>query len=114
MVEQRRVVALDPAAPPIVVTGPTITAGVSSTVAVAAATVTVLADNPARLYACITNLGTQWVYLHLGTPAVLGEGIPLAPNGLGTYEITNESLYTGQIDAISNAIGSTLAVEEGT
>ncbi len=90
------------------------TAAVDGAVVVAAVDTLVLAANPARRYACITNLSGNWIYLAKGAAAALNQGLPLAPAGLGIYEITWDDLYTGEVRGIATAAGSSVAVEEGT
>ena len=45
-----------------------------------------------------------WVWLRLGNPAVVGEGIFLARAGFA-YEISQDNLYVGAIHAIHDGTG---------
>jgi len=113
MTEQRRVVEINPLAPVSITSLPLITSAIS-TVAVAIVTTVVLVATAARRYACIVNTGPTWVYLAFAEPAVVGRGIPLAPNGLGSYEITLLNPFVGAVNAIANGAASSVAVEEAT
>lgn len=67
-----------------------------------------------RRKAVITNIGTAWVYLAKGHPALVGSGIPLAPNG-GNWEETPDNLgyiFRGTFYGISSVAGQNVAVEE--
>lgn len=77
----------------------------------------VLANNPARRYAIITNTGTNFVCLSLAvavnTPrtATNCTGIYLPANG-GTYIIDADNLYTGPITGIANSANVVVGVAE--
>lgn len=89
-------------------------ATVSTNTAVTAATssTSILAKNASRTYARITNTDANFVCLSLAAAtAVDCEGIYLAASG-GTYEITPDNLYIGEIRAISNTASSVLTVTE--
>jgi hypothetical protein len=79
----------------------------ASAVAVTTSSTTVLAANPARLYALLVNDSDTTLYLALGDPAVAGRGIRLNAQG-GAYEISQllGNLYTGVITAIHAGTGS--------
>ena len=72
----------------------------------------VLAANPNRADADITNDGDNVVYLARGNPAVMGMGQRLNPNG-GTYHIGTNNLFLGDIYGIAND-ETNLAVSEGS
>lgn len=76
---------------------------------------TILAANANRLYALIINDSDTTVYLAMGTPSVVSQGIRLNANG-GGYELgaTLGNLYTGAITAIHGASGNKqMLVTEG-
>lgn len=72
---------------------------------------TALAANTDRRYACITNLGTETVYLAIGATAEANKGIPIRQNE--RYEISSENLTKSAITAITGASTSALAILEG-
>lgn len=72
-----------------------------------------LAANPNRKYALITNDGTVAAYIALGTAAaVLNEGIRLAANG-GSYEMSRgaANVYSGAIQGIASVNAKVLTFE---
>lgn len=76
----------------------------TTTSLVAGASQIILATSTARLYAIISNDGSQAVYLSfgLGNPAVADSGILLAASS--TYSIeAGRNLYFGAITAITNS-----------
>jgi hypothetical protein len=78
----------------------------------------VLPANPLRKFLQITNDEAAGVnniiYVSLGAPAVVNQGIRLNLNG-GTYIMNRENLYTGEVHAIVDPLGapSVLTVTEG-
>lgn len=91
------------------------TSATDGSVNVGVASTLVLAANPSRRYALIVNVSPVWVYLAKGAAAVVGQGIPLAPGGLGVYEIDWTTLYRGAINGIHAGVGNQpVTVEEGT
>lgn len=77
------------------------------------ASVQLLAANLNRKYVYIMNNTGKAYYLKLGAAAVVGQGILLSNNGM--YEITQDNLWTGTINAISSSSTSTsLDIFEGT
>ncbi len=72
----------------------------------------VLAANPNRADADITNDSDNVVYLARGQDAVMGMGQRLNPNG-GTYHIGTNNLFLGDIYGIAND-ETNLAVSEGS
>lgn len=90
---------------------------VTSVSASSTASTVLLANNPARRYAILSNSGTVPVCLALATstntvkPATNCTGIYLPANG-GTYIIDADNLYTGPISGIASGTASTIAVVE--
>jgi hypothetical protein len=85
-----------------------------SAVAASSSAVLVLSANPARQYAAIVNDGANPVYLWLNATSsgvAAGKGIRLSASG-GSFEITQEALWVGNIWAITSSGTSTLAVTE--
>ena len=95
-----------------VITNEGITQTATSTSAEA---ITVLEENYGRTYALIVNDSDTVMYLNFGAKAnaALNAGIRLNANG-GSYEITPENLYVGQISATTTAASKVLLVTEGT
>lgn len=73
--------------------------------------VQLLAANPDRLYAEVKNYTTQPIWLGKGIPAVVGEGTRLLPGTVRMF--TDNELYLGQINAITQGSPVTVDVEEG-
>ncbi len=71
----------------------------------------VLAANPNRADADITNDGDSVIYLARGQAAVIGRGQRLNPNG-GTYHIGTNNLFLGDVYGIAND-ETNLAVSQG-
>lgn len=61
-----------------------------------------VATSTGRQYLAIVNDSANTVYLGLGVTAVGGTGIRLNATG-GTYEITQEALFTGVINCIASS-----------
>lgn len=79
---------------------------------VTTASQTILAENDARKRAIVCNgHATNSAWLAFGESAVVGKGIYLAPNG-GSFEIAPDELYTGDIQCIASASGTTIGVVE--
>lgn len=76
-------------------------------VSVATSSTAVLAKNTARSHVLIVNDSTNVVYLALGATAVANKGIRLNASG-GSYEINDQNLFIGAINAI--AVGGTSVV----
>lgn len=78
-----------------------------------AASSTILAANSRRLYASIVNASVNGIYLGFGVPAVVGQGVYLAPNGYG-FQIDAHFLWRGTITAIAVAgAANTVSVLDG-
>jgi hypothetical protein len=90
---------------------------VTSVSASSTASTVLLASNPARRYAILSNSGTTPVCIALATstntvkPATNCTGIYLAANG-GTYIIDADNMYVGPISGIASGTASTIAVVE--
>ena len=72
----------------------------------------IIAANPKRKYAAIVNDSDEEIYLGLGEAAVMNAGIRLNANG-GSYEITNDNIFKGVINAICASGGKILTIVEG-
>lgn len=81
-----------------------------STVTVTTSTTEIVPGNSARQYCAISNGSANDVWISLGSPAVVGEGILLKADG-GTYEINNENLFPGAINGIAGS-NSAVGVQE--
>jgi hypothetical protein len=71
----------------------------------------ILADNPARVYCLLLNDSTSVMYVSLGIPAVVNEGIRLNGSG-GYFEINLTNPWLGRIYAVSSAADKKLMVTE--
>jgi len=71
----------------------------------------VLGKNPQRVYALVVNNSAEEIFLGLGIPAVLDQGIPLLISG-SNYEISLVNPWHGSISAISRAGTPTLLITE--
>lgn len=71
----------------------------------------VLATNPQRRYALLSNTGGADCYLAIGGPAEAGKGIYLKAGG--AYEILGNKLTHAAIAAITASGTTTLALQEG-
>lgn len=78
-----------------------VTVGTSSTL--------VLATSTGRTYAVIVNDSANVVYLSLGHNATTTSGIRLNASG-GSYEINNNNLFIGAINAVAPAGASVVTV----
>lgn len=89
----------------------------NSSVSVLATTTTVLAANPGRVYARISNDSVAPVYIYLGSGAVINKGIRLDGVGNTTstasnyYEIGPDNLYVGLITGVSGVTSTVNIVE---
>ena len=72
----------------------------NTTASVGVASVSVLAANESRKRAIIVNSGAAGVWLSFAAPAVVGQGVYLAPAG-GSFEIDPDELFTGAINGIA-------------
>ncbi len=75
----------------------------------------VLAANPRRVDADLTNDSNVAMYLARGNAAVVGSGIPLNPGG-SSYHIGTGNLFLGEIYAIHGLVQQderNLAISEG-
>jgi len=72
----------------------------------------VLEANSNRKYALFVNDDDEVIYLARGSLAVMNEGIPLAPNRRGIYEINETNMYRDKITAICSSGSKNLCVEE--
>ena len=82
-------------------------------VAVGTSTTGVLAANPGRHDAVFVNDSNKPIYLARGNDAVMNEGIRLNAEG-GSYEINQNNLFLGAINAIADGGAKNLCVSEGT
>ena len=82
-------------------------------VSVETSTTVALAANPSRTYASFVNNSNQDMYLGLGADAVMNRGIRINANG-GSYEINDNNLFTGVVNAIASGGSKSLVVTEGT
>jgi hypothetical protein len=71
------------------------------------ASVEILAANPRRLAAVITNGGANAIWISLGAVAVAGTGIYLAAAG-GSVELQGENLWRGSVNGIAAAGASNI------
>lgn len=67
-----------------------------------AASSTILAANPRRLFASIINASANGIYLGFGAPAVVGQGVYIGPNGFG-WSIDPSFDWRGTVTAIAVA-----------
>lgn len=79
---------------------------------VGAATTEVLAENQNRMHVVLVNDSSQVMYLAFGADAVIGSGVRLNASG-GSYEITPDNLYNGEIDAICAGGQANMTILEG-
>jgi len=84
----------------------------TTSVAVGVTTTVVLAANPMRRMAVFVNDSNQPIYLALEDAAVMNQGIRLNATG-GTYEINDENLFLGAVNAIAAGGAKNLTVTEG-
>ncbi len=70
-----------------------------------------LAANELALYREVVNNTEQAVWLQLGIPAVVGQGLRLLPGGVRVYQ--GEELFLGAIYAITSGSPCDLWVIEG-
>lgn len=84
---------------------------VNAGVSVGTTSTLVLSANPRRIYAAFVNDGTDIVYLALGNTAVVNRGIRLNPSG-GSFEITRECPYWGQVSGIVGTTASNVTTVE--
>lgn len=99
---------------PVELTG-SLTAITHSVLTVTSTSQQALAANPGRKYAMLINDSDTAIYIKIGAPAVVGEGIRLNPNG-GSYEMSSAigNLHAGAINAIHVGTGNkNLLVLEG-
>lgn len=80
-------------------------------VAVALTTTLLLAANPNRKYAHISNNSGNPVFIQFDTAAVLNQGIRIPAFGL--YTIESNNLWLGSINAISVVAGTLIDILEG-
>lgn len=80
-----------------------VSVGTSSTVLIAA--------NSDRLYLEVRNTSNQPIWIAKGIPAVAGQGTRLNAGAIRTF--TNNELYLGQVNAITEGSPVTIEVEEG-
>jgi hypothetical protein len=88
-----------------------LTASAPATATVGAASAVVVASNANRKGLVLQNTHTtQAVSFAIGTAAVAGSGITLAPNGV--WEMDDRTFTTGEIRAIGSGAGTTIAIQE--
>jgi hypothetical protein len=86
--------------------------GTPKVVTVTAISTVLLLPNVKRQYASFTNNSSQLIYIEWGAgPAVYGRGYPIPPNG--TFEITKETYFLGQVQGIASAGFVNIDVKEG-
>ena len=83
----------------------------SAKVTAAATSTVVVAENGSRYGIEITNDSDEVIYLGLGVPAVLNQGIRLNAAG-GNWSPNAAAVWTGAINAISTSGGKNLCVAE--
>ena len=85
----------------------------NSKVAVGSTTTVVMAADPDRKWAVLTNDSDEAIYLGLGEAAVMNEGIRLDPVAAtapaGCYKIDANNRFTGAINAICTSGSKNLA-----
>lgn len=75
------------------------------TATITVASTALLAANPRRRYASISNSGANGVWLGFGAAAVVGSGVYVPPNG-GQYIIEGENRWKGTVFGIVAAATS--------
>lgn len=65
----------------------------------------ILAANPRRKYAILINNSNQNIFVRLGSPATVDEGIVIWAAGFA-YEFTEDNLWVGSIHAIHGGSGN--------
>lgn len=85
--------------------------GSPTQVSVALTTTLLLAANPNRKYAYISNNTGSTIYIQYQASATFGVGIKLPPNTLYTIETNN--LWLGSVNAVSNTGSTLIDVFEG-
>lgn len=83
------------------------TTGTGGSITVGTGSTEILKPDGGRQYALIVNDSDTKMYMNMGGSAVVGEGIPLLPNG-GAVEITGENLFVGQVNAICSVAGKNI------
>lgn len=71
----------------------------------------VVGINPMRSYLLIVNDSDTDMYLNLGGPAVVNQGIRINNSG-GSYEINSTNLFKGRVCAICSAASKKLLITE--
>ncbi len=73
----------------------------------------VVLANSSRKFLCLTNTGSNPIYLAFGHDAVASKGIPLLYAG-STFVLHGMNLFTGNIHAITTGGTSNMAIQEAT
>ncbi len=71
-----------------------------------------LAENQRRVNAIFVNDSDETIYLARGNAAVVGSGIRLNANG-GWFEIDENNMFKGAVNAIATGADANLTVSEG-
>lgn len=82
-------------------------------VTVGAVSTLVLAANSSRRYLFLVNDSDENIYVSLGLPAVMNEGILLTAGG-GALTLDTTTMWLGSIGAICATGGKNLTVSEGS
>ena len=70
----------------------------------------ILEKKSGRTFAILTNISDETMFLNMGNAAENNKGIPLFSNG--SYEISGDRLYRGDIYAICASGGKTISILE--
>jgi hypothetical protein len=84
----------------------------NSAVVVGTTSTLVIAANPNRKFLILVNDSDESIYVTLGSPAVLQEGIMVGSFG-GALNIDTAMLYRGEVTAICESGGKRLTICEG-
>lgn len=84
-----------------------------NTVSVPNTGILIMAANPRRFYALITNPSNTDIWLYFDSQGAVNQGIYLPRDGF-SYEITRDNLWQGSIYAIHSAVSAkSVVVYEG-
>lgn len=73
---------------------------------------TIISGNEGRRVLTIVNIGSNIVFLGIGTGAVAGAGVALQAYG-GSYELNTENLSVAYVSAVTAVGSTTLSIHEG-
>lgn len=85
---------------------------VQGSVSVAITTTEIRAENVSRAALYLTNIGNRDVWIGIGGPAVVGEGIKIDKNG-GQFTFDSGGFSVAAINGIADLVASTVAFTEG-